>query len=301
MTAATISIGEIFPKLELNMGGMADAHFVGVDTEEDFAARLGEGEIRVEWRDAVFHGSHPVLGEISATLRSPAHLQPSLGVVRAMNLPPGGGGAPAVAPGAFFPALSRNEFYFRFQVPRLGLHLESSEPIVNEAVVHEVPPRKEVFRLSQPARFAARSPSPGLFSLSKALGWKSALGSAFGAMSARALGEVVVESCNVRFVAPGGLLATLELGGETTDRAWFDVSLQNVTGVNPLRVSWMVWPRPEIQVAGALGTLELGEAPATARINLPRDIFFRSRWLVFVVAKPFEVDAATAVKFPPLS
>jgi hypothetical protein len=113
--------------------------------------------------------------------------------------------------------------------------------------------------------------------------------------------SVTIETCDVRLVVNEGLEAEIGVVRENWEEVVFNMTLKNVSSAENIEATWMVWPRPEIPVPKWNGVVRLRRDARSLQITLPRDIFYRSCWLHVVASRPFELDASTAVRFPPLS
>lgn len=263
-----------------HLGGVAVASFPGV--EHIAIENLTPGGIfAVDWEDAFFYGEHGYLGPMHVRLR-PKHMLPGVstnGTVR--SLAPAVDSPAAIPDRRFFPAVNRNEFYWRIGLPRFGLVLDSSEPLVNEATIQTVPPFEEAYRLVAPVVFRANLPRSAMLTRSVAP-------------------PITVESCSVKLQELRDLNATVVLASQTDHEATFDLMFRNESTEDNVLVSWVIWPRPEEVGHQAEGTIRLGRTPASVALKLPRDIFFRERYLAASVAEPFETKGAVVALFPAL-
>ena len=263
----------------VSLGGVAKAYFPDRTAEELTSLPAGDA-FAVRWEAAVFHGRDMFMGPVTATLR-PQVAAPAIpeSMVRSVSSPANGPGLSGGSPG-FFPALNRNYFMFRLSVPHLGLVLDSADPVSNEAEISAIPPYGSVYELVEPVAFHAVRPRSGPMG--------------------RMAGSVTLEECRVKLMELGGLKVDLTLLHEEEDRATFDVVVLNESTEDKVKASWLVWPPPEEPSPGAMGVLPLGREEVRTQITLPRDLFYRPRWLALSLSYPFETDAAQAAEFPSL-
>lgn len=261
-------------RMTANLGGVAKASFPTKSTEE-LAELAAPDEFSVQWESAVFHGEHPILGKVTARLVDDVPTTGQASFVRSAVLD-----APAAA-GAFYPALNRNLLPFQIEVPRLGLVFRSSEPIVNSAMIDQIPPIGAIYQIENRPRFlAARTLSTNIL--------------------AAASPSIVVESCRVKLMELEGLRVELLLSRQDTESASFAMTVENHSSEETVRVTWMVWPEPEEGLHSASGSLRVGRQPVTVTLKLPRNIFYHPRWMALAIAEPFETDGAQAALFPAL-
>jgi len=265
---------------QLHMAGMAVARFP--DRSDDQLRALPTGdEFRVIWDDAIFVGHDWLLGDITAEIPKEQFSRAAIGTIRSVASPPATRTFGAEEGEGFFPAINENHFFFDLRIPRLGIVMSSPAPIVNSSQIRKIPPFGSIYQLSDEVSYKSDLQRSGLL----------------GQVSPK----VVIKTCNVRLQIEGGIKCELELLGEGETTARYRVKLQNVSGSDELKATLAIWPRPEEEVNGWIKPITLGRNVTTHDFEIPRDIFFRSRWLVAIGAKPFDEDALTAVRFPPLS
>lgn len=272
-------------KRRVYLGGVAKAGFPDL-TQAQMGALLPGQALRVQWEAAVFHGNDGLLGPVTATLRNPDTVGaiPASEVRSLAATPADAAGAP---PEGFFPAVSRNFFQWRFHLPRFGLVMDSQAPLINEATIDQIPPYRSVYQLVQPVELrSVRARSGRLARAVTALRGRSP--------------TVVLESCRVKLMELAGVHLELRLVEEHVHSATFEMAVKNETTEPKVQLTWMVWPTPEDAVDGAMGVLRLDREPVTKRFSLPRDIFYRPRWLALAISEPFETEAAQAARFPPM-
>lgn len=266
------------------MGGVALADFPEVHGVPTDALAPGQS-FAVRWSAAVFHGRDSVLGPLTATLRQAnSELVASTGIVRSLAsvAESGNDGNPS-----FFPAINRNSFFWRLVSPRLGLVFDSSEALENEATIHQIPPVGSVYQLVRPVTFTSVRSRAGI------------LGRTLSTVMTSP--KIVLESCRVKLMELAGLEVSVDLENEFTHSAQFRLRITNRTAETNVTVTWMVWPPPEEGLESAMGVLRLGTQPKAISITLPRDIFYRQRWVAVSLSEPFDTNAAQATEFPPLS
>lgn len=276
---AEVTLSALGIERKLNMAGMALARFPYRSDDQLRALPAGD-EFSVVWDDAIFVGRDAILGEVTAQMARPHNSGDTRGMVRSLASPLAEP-TPEAEGFDFFPAVNENEFFFDFNIPRLGIVMTSNLPIINSATIKEIPPFGSTYELHAPVGYQADRKRSGLLGLVSP--------------------KVVIKTCNVRLQVEGGVECALELVLETDTIARFRASLLNVSNADKLDVTLAVWPRPEEEVPGWIRPVPLGRAEVIKEFELPRDIFFRSRWLAVIGAKPFDEDALSAVRFPALS
>jgi hypothetical protein len=157
MTVDASIAGMRFP---LSFGGLTEPYFEDAYRTSNNGADLHPDTIlRVRWKRLEFFSEHPVLGRIeikmitdksTGRVQSLARTRPVL-TTNWLNdaLPPPGTG--------FFPAVNENRLYFKISLPRFGLDFENSEPVVNGAVIDQIPPLSTLYRLQGPVVFKSTS------------------------------------------------------------------------------------------------------------------------------------------------
>lgn len=269
-------------KFTVYLGGCAKAHFDQIDDPRDAAALDPGTPLTVTWDTAVFYGSDTILGPVQAYLRPPSAIPPrpaSEVVSRAREARL----ANPAAPGEFFPALNTNFFDFRLRLPRVGITLDSREPLVNSAEIFQIPPMGVEYTLDAPVEFEVNRARSNAIA---------------GTFSNALTGKIVLESCRVKLMELEGIDCDIKLVGSDWDTATFEIEVTNRSTEDSVSATWMVWPRPEEESSDSEGVLQLGRDPVRARISVPRDLFYRERWLAISLTKPFETDAAFAGRFP---
>jgi hypothetical protein len=270
-------------KFSVYLGGCAKARFMELDDPDEAVTRDPSAELTVEWESAVFYGVDPVLGPIYAYLRPPS-AAPQRPVSRVVSLAareqPREAGA---APGSFFPATNRNFFNFRIRMPRIGVVLDSQEPVVNSARITTIPPMNVEYKLEAPVEFEINR------SRSNAIG---------GALTNALTGKIVLEACRVKLLELQGLKCDIRLVSSDWDTSTFEIEVLNESTEDKVTATWMMWPRPEEETSDAEGVLQLEREPVKSRIRVPRDLFYRERWLAISITRPFETDAGFAGRFP---
>lgn len=267
--------------IQANLGGVAVASFPEV-TEVALADLEPGGTFGVEWDDAFFYGEHPMLGPMHVRLRANDMLPGTVMTRGTVQSQAPGAGVLASPPASFFPAININSFYWRISLPRLGATMDSAEPLENSAVIDTIPPINSVYKLTRPVTFTvnrARSKS----------------------MLAKVVPEVVVESCSVKLQELKHLNTAILVDSDTPDKVTFRLLFKNESTEDSVTASWVIWPRPEEGLDRAQGSLRLGRDPVTVTLALPRDIFYRDRFLAVAIVEPFETKGAVVSQFPAIA
>jgi hypothetical protein len=261
------------------LGGVAKSHFPERTAEQLLALNAGDA-FSVVWQSAYFYGVDSVLGGVSVSLRQDGTFAAApASMVRSLAKPHAVGGAPD--DGSFFPATNTNHFMFRMHVPRLGAVFDSQQSLRNTATIHAIPPVGSVYELDEPVRFERNR--------------------ARSSRRSTVAGSLVLESCRVKLMELGNLKVEVRLLGETSTSARFAFTMLNESTEDRVTATWLVWPRPEEPIPGAEGVVEMDRGAVEFEATLPRDLFYRRRWLAVSLTRPFDTDAAQAVVFPPLS
>jgi len=275
---AEVDIVMMGKRIKANLGGVAVAGFPDVEDVSVEDLRPGES-FRVDWHDAFFFGEHSLLGPMHVRLRPIAQTPQTgtSGMVRSLAEQSSSGGP---TEGAFLPAINRNEFHWRIRLPRFDLVLNNPTALVNEAVINALPPVEEEYNLVDPVTFKADIARSGPL--------------------ARMTPEFEIETCRVKLQELKDLNTTVMVVSQTEDFVEFELLFKNESSEDNVEVSWMLWPRPEEGENGQ-GTLKLGRDPVSKRVKLPRDLFFRERFLATSISKPFETKGANVSVFPSLN
>lgn len=147
-------------RFPLSFGGLTEPYFEDAHRTSDNGADLHPDTIlRVRWKRLQFFSEHPVLGRIeikmiseksTGRVQSLARAKPLLSGWIQDAFPPNQGHS-------FFPAINENRLYFRISLPRFGLEFENDEPVVNGAVIEQIPPLSTAYRLQKPVQFRSAS------------------------------------------------------------------------------------------------------------------------------------------------
>lgn len=249
----------------VNVAGVAKATFPG-NENVDVAGLSTSSDIRLTWEDAVFYGKHWLLGPIFITL------------------PKGGAAGFAAAAGsirsqstsALFPALNRNEFPFQIHLPRLGSRFSSDQPVINEAVITEIPPLRTEYHLVTPVRYRQTQASTSIFS--------------------PITGDVVLEECAVKLLELRDIHVTVGIIERSAENITFEAELQNETPENKITVTWLVWPRSGLEPEEAIGSVNLARRSVRFRFAASLETLSDERWLAIALARPFKSNASAAAK-----
>lgn len=294
----TIRLDQISTPINILLSGVAVASFPE-HLENEIENLDVQEEVSVQWGDVQFAGKSDILGEIHASLQNVIGTSPSTGIVRSLARDNNANTGIDNSTNSFFPAINTNSFNFKIRVPRFGLEYRTQEPLINEAEITQIPPYDSVYSLKNKIKFKSiTSPESFLDTAKRSL--TKAFSNLFSSVSSRTAGEISIETCNVKFVLPGGLSGEVQLISDNFDTSEFQVTLENDSEFKDLMCSWMIWPKPEVQNKSNVGFIKLKTAQKKFNITIPRDIFYRERWLVVVSSEPFENDIAGAFKFPPL-
>ena len=277
MTRFLISVGGI--KRTVFLGGVADAWFP--DRTPEQLANLPAGDtFGVRWEDAVFTGRDKYLGEITASLR-PEPSGGSSSFVRSLAAPTEG--RESEAPEGFFPALNRNFLQFELHVPRIGAVLSSEKPIVNEAMITEIPPYGSIYKLVEPVEFSVAATENLLRPL------------------AAVVPQVTIQACDVKLVIGDGLAPTLDVIEDDGDFVRFAAKVAKETDDPVEEYTWTLWPRPEITATEWKGVRLMNNDVDEFEFRVKRDIFYRERWMHIVATQPFETEVSGVAAFPSLA
>ncbi len=247
----------------VSLGGFAEAYFPEKSNDELHNLRAGE-QITVVWERAVFHGRHPLLGTITARLRPVQQLSAQPSIVESVS---------PRSEHSFYPAKNRNSLVFSIHIPRFGLHLVSTDPIVNSSIISQIPPYGSIYELEKPVRF---SPVSGKF---------------------KNLLAVDVEKCAIKLVELSNIKVTLSEIRRNADNVTYRADLMNETTEDSIQLSWMVWPEAET-TSSPSGTITLDRFSSNIVFDVPKSLLTEQRWFAAAIAAPFHTDAAEIAKFP---
>jgi hypothetical protein len=273
----TISIAGVLRTVY--MAGAAEAFFPD-RSDDDLRDLLAGDSFELVWQDSVFHGRDPVLGEVTASLKRGPGAPRTSGLVRSNASVPQQPFELSQGGVDFFPATNRNELHFEFILPRFNAIFDSSAPIINEAVIREIPPFGTIYRLIQPVTLEVDRTRSGFI----------------GSLAPTA----EIQTCNVKLLLLGGMSTRVELISDQDGIAECEVTIENQSDAPQVEATWLIWPRPEIAEEQSFGLVTVEGQPVTVRFSVPRDIFYVPRWLVVAGARPFETNAAAAARFPEL-
>lgn len=155
MSVDVIFAGVRFP---LSFGGLTEPFFEDAYRTNNNGADLHPDTIlRVRWKRLEFFSQHPVLGRIEIkmiTEKSTGRVQ-SLARSKPMLETSWLQDTPMSMSKEFFPAANENRLYFRISLPRFGLEFENTEPVVNVALIEQIPPVSTLYKLQAPVKFKA--------------------------------------------------------------------------------------------------------------------------------------------------
>lgn len=246
---------------EVAMGGFAHAVFPQYDTQEIQTLSRSDSVI-VRWEEAVFRGRDTVLGDVIAKLNKSKLLAlPESNIVSNGDLLSSG----------FFPAENVNYLPFQIALPRFGVKMVSDVPVVNRAIINEVPPYGSIYKLSSSVKFSNEG---GLFPL-----------------------RVSLEQCSVRLVELRNIKLDIEKTNSGDGYASYSATISNETTEDSIQVAWVIWPQKEDD-ADVGGVIDLHRAPKLIEFELPLSMLDEIRWVAVAICRPFETEAAASVRIP---
>lgn len=143
--------------IELSLAGLTQPYFEDALRSKNNGGDLSaDSVLRVKWNRLNFFTDHWFLGRVEINMRTleSAGRVWSLENPSLTNAPAWLGDLPK-STGSFFPAYNENHLYFSVSIPRFGLTFENKEPVVNGAVINEIPPLGTNYKMKQPAVFKA--------------------------------------------------------------------------------------------------------------------------------------------------
>ena len=115
--------------------------------------------LRVRWDRLNFFGYHSFLGPVRIkmnTLNSGGRVH-SIASDRISQTALWFKNDHAFQPDGYFPAVNENRLYFELEIPRFKLAYRNHDPVINGAVIDQVPPDNIEYELKEPVRFKSSS------------------------------------------------------------------------------------------------------------------------------------------------
>lgn len=207
--------------------------------------------LRVRWDRLNFYATHPLMGPIRLKIDSQrsggrVHSRKSgrvkdtdLWFSKGLDLPDDG----------YFPAVNENRLFFNLEVPRFGLLYRNETPVVNGAIIDQIPPDNIEYELHSPVRFKSGSPMAPAITLENcrmAMALLERVGVEVSRMEVAGDITTVTFEIKVDDPPPG---AQLGIVGDSTSNVgfapveqFFDIGAERVTKQVAFDLSGALWP-----------------------------------------------------------